>query len=184
MTMKRYQIALLFFALGISLVTFILGFVFKRALELDKQQVAPTPKVEDYAIIQVFFSSKTDDPDTLYCDKTYPVERAVSRLTDNERSGLAEYAYLALSELLKGPVGYEKDNGYFTSINEGAKVREIILENNIATVDFNEELSRGVAGSCRVQAVRSQIEQTLKQFPEIKEVVISINGNSEEILQP
>jgi len=30
----------------------------------------------------------------------------------------------------------------------------------------------------------SQIKQTLKQFPTIKDVVISINGQTEVILQP
>jgi spore germination protein GerM len=33
-------------------------------------------------------------------------------------------------------------------------------------------------------AIRNQIERTLLQFDDINEVVISINGESEEILQP
>jgi spore germination protein GerM len=41
-----------------------------------------------------------------------------------------------------------------------------------------------VGGSCRVSGIRNQIIQTLKQFPTIKNVVISVEGNSEEALQP
>ncbi|MDD3123440.1 MAG: GerMN domain-containing protein, partial [Candidatus Izemoplasmatales bacterium] len=58
------------------------------------------------------------------------------------------------------------------------------LEGEVATVDFNEKLQEGVAGSATVMAIRNQIERTLLQFDYITEVVISINGDSEEILQP
>ena len=51
-------------------------------------------------------------------------------------------------------------------------------------MDFSRELNDGVAGSCKVMAIRSQITQTLKQFSEIKGVVISVDGEAEEVLQP
>jgi len=41
-----------------------------------------------------------------------------------------------------------------------------------------------VAGSCRVGAIRAQIEETLKQFPTVQNVIISVNGNTENILEP
>jgi len=41
-----------------------------------------------------------------------------------------------------------------------------------------------VGGSCRVSAIRAEIIQTLKQFSTIKEVIISINNRTEDILQP
>jgi len=41
-----------------------------------------------------------------------------------------------------------------------------------------------VGGSCRVSAIRAQIIETLKQFSTVKNVVISINGRTEDILQP
>ena len=47
-----------------------------------------------------------------------------------------------------------------------------------------EAFQYGVAGSCRVLAIRAQIESTLKQFPSIKKVVISVNGRTGEVLQP
>lgn len=78
----------------------------------------------------------------------------------------------------------KKNQGFFTSINPGVKIQNIVIENGIAKVDFDEQLEFQVGGSCRVSAIRAQIIQTLKQFPTIKEVLISINGRIEDILQP
>jgi len=89
-----------------------------------------------------------------------------------------------LEELLKGPNNKESENSFSTSINYGAKINKLIIENGVAKVDFDGQLQNGVGGSCRVSAIRSQITQTLKQFPGVKGVIISINGRTEDILQP
>lgn len=183
--MKRYQVALLFFTLGIFAVTFTAGFILSRRSEKGSQADA-----EKYTVLKIFFSNTIKDPNTQYCERTYPVERDVSRLSNDKRTTLGELSYLALSELLKGPTEAEKGGGYFTSISEGAKVQKIMIDDGIVTVDFSAlggsapGGNESIAGSCRVQAIRSQITETIKQFPEIKEVVISVNGNSETILQP
>ncbi len=92
-------------------------------------------------------------------------------------------ARAAIEELLKGPLTTEGDD-LSTSINEGVELQSIEIEEGVARVDFNEKLEEGVAGSAWVMAIRNQIEETLKQFESIEEVVISINGETEEILQP
>ena len=181
--MKRYQIAILSFALGIFTVT-SLGVYFINRISDGVITIQDYQAPVEYMTIQVFFSNSTKDPETLYCDRTYPVDRAVSRLSDNQKSALGEYIYLSVAKLLEGPAFNEKENGFFTSINEGARIQKIIIENGIANLDFNSRLNEGVAGSCKVMAIRSQITETLKQFPEIKDVVISVNGESETILQP
>jgi spore germination protein GerM len=71
-----------------------------------------------------------------------------------------------------------------TIIPSGTKLNSLIIKNGVATVDFNTKLTDGVAGSCKVGAIRAQIEETLKQFPTITDVTISVNGVSEGILQP
>jgi len=35
-----------------------------------------------------------------------------------------------------------------------------------------------------VGSIRSQIESTLKQFPSVKQVIISVDGRTDDILQP
>lgn len=64
------------------------------------------------------------------------------------------------------------------------KIQKLTIENNVARVDFDKQLEYQVGGSCRVAAIRAQITQTLKQFPTVKEVIISIDGRTEDILQP
>lgn len=181
--MKRYQVILLSFALGIFTATYF-GIHFLGKINNIVANFRETSVSVEYNTVQVFLSNKVKDPETLYCNRTYPVERAVSRLSENRKSHLGEYTYLALVELLKGPTEYEKKDGYFSSINEGTKIQQIIIENGVARVDFDAKFNEGVAGSCRVRAIRSQVTETLKQFPEIKDVIISVNGESGGILQP
>lgn len=125
--------------------------------------------------VKAFFSNNNLDPEVT-CVKVFSVERKVS-------STLA-VGMAALRELITGPTSEEKRMGYGTVINPGVVVQKLTIENGVARVDFNEELERQVGGSCRVSAIRAQIEETLKQFPTVKEVVISINGKSQDILQP
>lgn len=180
--MKKYQISILSFALGIFALTFFVSWLVGTR-DVDIDELPPVSGLE-YSSIKVFFASNKEDPDSLYCEKTYPTPRAISRPTNNPASRLGELAYVAIKELLMGPTDQEKNLGFFTLINPGAKVQKISIEDDIATVDFNQAFNEGIGGSCLVQAIRSQITETLKQFPEIKEVVISVNGDSQNTLQP
>lgn len=93
-------------------------------------------------------------------------------------------ARLVLEELLKGPTDAEKNSGFFTSINPDVKIQKFSIEDRVAKVDFDKQLEFQMGGSCRVAAIRAQITQTLKQFSIIKEVIISVDGRTEDILQP
>ncbi|HQB18652.1 MAG: Sporulation and spore germination [Parcubacteria group bacterium ADurb.Bin247] len=89
---------------------------------------------------------------------------------------------IAILELIKGLTEEEIDLGLFSSINPETKLNNIDILDGTAFVDFDENLD--VSGSAMVLAVRNQIEQTLLNFPNINNVIISINGETEEILQP
>ncbi len=110
------------------------------------------------------------------CSEVFPVWRQLPKIDGVARA--------ALEELLKGPSGSEKLAGFSTAINPGAQIQGLTIQDGVARVDFNEQLQDGVAGSCTVTAIRAQIEQTLRQFPGVTSVIISINGNTEDILQP
>lgn len=92
--------------------------------------------------------------------------------------------HAALEELLKGPSATETAAGYTTSIPAGVKVNNLTIVNGVAKADFSAALDNKVSGSCRVTAIRKQITETLQQFPTVKSVVISVNGETETILQP
>lgn len=126
--------------------------------------------------VSVSFPNNQLDPNMLDCSKVFETKRVITKTSAVGRS--------ALEELFKGPTDQEKKDGYFTNIPLGVKIQKLTIENGLAKVDLNEKLEQGVGGSCRVDSIRAQITETLKQFPTIQNVVISIDGRTEDILQP
>ncbi|MDD5341595.1 MAG: GerMN domain-containing protein [Patescibacteria group bacterium] len=126
--------------------------------------------------VNVYWGNTNKNPNAEDCRLVYPINRNVAKTK--------EVARAALEELLQGPTDAEKSQGYYTSINSNVKIQKLIIVNGTASVDFDEQLEAAVGGSCRVAAIRAQITQTLKQFSTVKNVIISINGRTEDILQP
>ncbi len=125
--------------------------------------------------LQAYFSNNNLDPE-ITCEKVFPVTRVLPKTTAVARA--------ALEELLKGTTDAEMLAGYATSLNPGVKINSLVIDKGVAKVDFNGALQNGVAGSCRVGVIRLQITETLKQFATVSSVIISVNGKTEEILQP
>jgi len=125
--------------------------------------------------VKVYFNNSKLDSE-VSCNKVFPVEREVTKTEAIART--------ALEELAKGPSEEEKRNGFFSNLNPGVKIKSLVIENGAARVDFNEQLEFQVGGSCRVSAIRSQIAETLRQFSTVDDVIISINGRTEDVLQP
>lgn len=126
--------------------------------------------------IKLYFSSLYLDPESANCSQVYEVERVIPKTQ--------AVAKAALEELLKGATDLEKSGGYYTHINPEANLKSIAIANGVAKADFDSGLEKGVGGSCKTSAIRAQIEKTLKQFPTVKDVVISIDGKTEGVLQP
>lgn len=110
-----------------------------------------------------------------------------------------QVAAAALNELLWG-VGPRNFAGFTTSLptpqeviayrNPGPSwgprvtLRKVTIDNaGVATADFSREMMAYGGGSARVAAITSQITQTLKQFPTIKDVRILVDGKP-NALQP
>lgn len=144
---------------------------------IDEEVRIPVKFVPGEAMtVSAFFGNSIYNPNQIDCTKVYPVSRAVKKDPKT--------ATVAIKELLKGPTFSESKEGYSTSLNSGVTLNSISISNGVAKVDFSPVLGEGVAGSCRVGQIVSQIESTLKQFGTVKEVEISIDGVSEGILQP
>ena len=124
--------------------------------------------------ISIFFNNNKLDP-AISCNKVFPIMRRVE--------SVPAIARLAIEEMLKGPEYSEQQQGYTTSIPKGVRLIKLTIIEGLATIDFSKELNE-VGGSCMVSAIRAQITETLKQFSTVKEVLITINGRSEDILQP
>ncbi|MCK9578668.1 GerMN domain-containing protein [bacterium] len=125
--------------------------------------------------IKVYFANDNLDKDVT-CEKVFYTERNIT----NTKT----IATAAIEELLKGVTEKEAKEGYRTLINSGVRLNKLVIQDGVAKIDFSEQLGTGVGGSCRVSFIRKQIEETLKQFSTVKNVIISINGDSEYILQP
>lgn len=130
---------------------------------------------QETMVVKAFFNNDNLDPE-YSCNKVFPVERMVFKTQAVARK--------AIEELLKGPIETEKDQGFFTSINSGVKIQKLTIENGIAKIDFDDSIEFQVGGSCRISAIRAQIIETLKQFSIVQDVIISVNGRIEDILQP
>jgi spore germination protein GerM len=88
----------------------------------------------------------------------------------------------ALEALLKG-LSSEESVMYQSAIATSTRIQSFVVSNGVAFVDFTS-LSDEIAGSCNAVAIRSQIEKTLTDLPDIDSVVISVDGETEGILEP
>jgi len=150
----------------------------ENSKEFSLQVTAKQEKKPETMEISVFFNNNNLDPE-ISCNKVFEVKRTIPKT-----GGIAR---AAIEELLKGPTQQEIKSGYYTNINSGVKLNNISIQKTnspSALVDFDDKLELGVGGSCKVGAIRAQITQTLKQFLSIENVIISINGRTEDILQP
>lgn len=153
----------------------VIEFSVATGLEESKTEIPVRFAPIESAMVSVYFNNTNKDPKSLSCDTTYPTKRRVAK------SHMIEEA---VRELLRGVTGEEAALGFMTALNPNVQLISLVIQDGVARADFSGELQKGVAGSCRVGAVRSQIENTIKQFPGVKSVVISINGRSEDVLQP
>jgi hypothetical protein len=131
----------------------------------------------DQSVTAVFayFSNNNLDPE-ISCNKTF----AVARLVPKTQSVLKA----AIEELLNGPTPVEAKLGFGTLINPGVTINSVKISGDTATIDFSKKIEENAGGSCRIAAIRSQIANTAKQFPNIKNAVISVEGRTEDALQP
>ncbi|MEK7209251.1 MAG: GerMN domain-containing protein [Patescibacteria group bacterium] len=136
--------------------------------ETVKPVAAVTLALPEEQTLRIYFSNQKFDPSGQKCETVYPVFRTVPRTTAVARA--------ALMELLKGPTAAEAANGATTSLKPEVKLQNLTIANTIARADFSREFELSAADDCQASAQRAQIVETLKQFPTVKSVVISVNG--------
>ncbi|MBL7142549.1 MAG: GerMN domain-containing protein [Candidatus Pacebacteria bacterium] len=179
----------LFILLIIILIGFVGYFIVQKVAPIETvtteeatsttEEVAtstvPEEQTEATTTVKVFFGNSKLNTEA-DCNKVFPTERVIV-----QTEGIAR---AALEELLKGPTAEEEKEEFFSNINKGVKIQSLTIEEGTAKVDFDEQLEFQVGGSCRVTAIRAEITETLKQFDTVDNVIISIDGRTEDILQP
>ena len=118
--------------------------------------------------VNVYFGNSKDNPNAKDCAKVFPVER----ITDLKNPPYQS----SLELLLQGPTEQEKLRGYSTAIDSNVKLRKFYLEGDIAHVDISKLSEGNTKNFCKVEAFRAQITKTLKEFTNIKYVIISVEG--------
>jgi len=131
--------------------------------EEEKKEVQPIP-TEEMIEVNLYFS----DSQAMYL---IPEKRKIAKT-----SNLAKKIMI---ELIKGPVRSD----LYTTIPEGTRINEVYIANDIAYVDFSEELFKNHSGgsSGELMTVYS-IVNTLTEVPSIKGVQILIDGNERKSL--
>lgn len=135
---------------------------------------------------RVYFPSSVLDPEATDCRRVHPVARdtAGEATAGAPADGPEAAARRLLDALLAGPEAAERAAGYHTAMPDGATVRSVRLRDGTLEVDFDRSLSEGVAGSCRVRAIRAQVDSTLTRLPGVDRVRITVEGSEAEALQP
>jgi germination protein M len=87
----------------------------------------------------------------------------------------------ALEALLEGPDSFEEGYGLYTAIPDGTQLLGLSIEDGIARVDLTSEFETG-GGTASMQNRLAQVVYTITQFPTVKGVVFSLDGDPIDIL--
>jgi hypothetical protein len=140
----------------------------KDGSEINKVEIPVAFKKVDSTQIKVFFGNRKENGDLENCNQIFEAARRIPRTQS--------VANQSLQELVNGPTLEEGDDGFFSEINRNVKINKIAVEGGVAKVDFSRELTEGISGSCEIETIKAQITSTLKQFPTIKDIKITIDG--------
>jgi germination protein M len=87
----------------------------------------------------------------------------------------------AVDALLAGPTDAERLEGIQTQVPDGTELLGLSIENGIATVDLTSEFESG-GGSASMSMRLAQVVFTLTQFPSVKGVQFSLDGEPIDVL--
>lgn len=127
-------------------------------------------------VIKVYFTWSADPTNLEDCSQTKWVERTVSK-TDN-------LAQAALQQLILGPTAQEKKDGFKDFwINKKLSnyFKRVFIKDDTAYIDWGDitKVAGNASTSCGQGSFYAPVYDTLKQFPEIKNIVQAIDGRVE-----
>jgi hypothetical protein len=129
-----------------------------------EEQTTTEPSSEGTVTYQVWFS----DAEGLFV--SYRTQERTPRV------GTA-----ALEALLEGPDSFETDYGLRTAVPDGTQLLDLKIADGIARVDLTSEFESG-GGSASMQRRLAQVVYTITQFPTVKGVVFSLDGEPIDVL--
>jgi spore germination protein GerM len=123
--------------------------------------------------IKIYLGNSEKNPQTEDCGKVFVVTRSVAKTKAVAKS--------ALEELFKGVTDIEKTKKYESifSTESASILNSLNIRNGAAYVNFSSNIQTSVSNAsanCARDMFFAQIENTLKQFPNIKKVFYGIEG--------
>ena len=115
---------------------------------------------------------------------TYQVWWATSEglfVTYRTESSTPRVGTAAIEAVLEGPDGVEQDFGLTTAVPDGTQLLGLVIEDGIARVDLTSEFESG-GGSASMQMRLAQMVYTITQFPTVKGVLFSLDGEPIDVL--
>jgi hypothetical protein len=169
------------------------------AKDLAKAKSQATEPVEPEMTIKVYFGNKNMALSPNDCTSIFPVERVVPNDLIVRRR--------AIEEFLAGPTPGEVAQGYFSGLptkeeiiayrdkiktetgaapyeGEEIKIKSVKILAGAAYVVFSKEFLAYGADPCRLGLIKAALRESLKQFPRVGGVMISIEGKENEMINP
>jgi germination protein M len=87
----------------------------------------------------------------------------------------------ALEALLEGPDSFEEGYGLRSAVPDGTQLLDLKIADGIAHVDLTSEFESG-GGSASMQMRLAQVVYTITQFPTVKGVIFSLDGEPIDVL--
>jgi hypothetical protein len=160
-------------------------------------QAVPPPNTPDGSTLprSTPLPSETQAPDeteiVLYWTVGESLQTETRRIPTTPAIGTAALEALlagpqhpGLSTAIPTPEEVQTYPGRQNDWGDRVRLLNLTIEDGVATANFSQEMQAYGGGSARVDMIRQQITQTLKQFPTVNEVRIAIEGETEGVLQP
>lgn len=131
----------------------------------------PTSEAESPVVFVYFFCGSPTPP-----DEPVALARSVPTTANPVRA--------ALGELLKGPTEAERRSGFFSAFSARSAdvLKDVVVQSDgTAVVDFDEGFERitNVSATAQVYPTTRSLDDTLRQFPEVKTIAYRIEGSEE-----
>lgn len=151
--------------------------IFKLLLLLLTFAVIASGQKSETMTVKIYFNDMENESKSEYCSKV----RAVTRTVPKTKA----IAKAALEELFKGTTKEEESQGLSSVFNSqtASILKSVKVKNGAAYVNLNGWIIENFGNattSCGSNMFDSEIEATLKQFPNIKKIFFAIDGSPED----
>lgn len=182
----------LLFAFSLGMLVWYYKKVEEAKIEVEQARKAAQKPVPKEIEIKVFFGNKTMNSSLGDCKKVFPVvrvipndliirRRAIEELFLGPRPNEVEQGYYSNTpskeEIIEFREKVKKDTGQAPYEGDEVKIKSFKIYLGMAHIVFSREFLAYGGDPCRLEGIKSQINETMKQFPKVSGALIFIEGN-------